>query len=231
MNEINKILYIGTGLHVEPVLDFPNTKEFIFIDTLPRNEWDNDMPFTKIRKEFADTLYDKLENFPSHIGKFRLKDIITLDNLYHTKILTKVQQLYYKYFTKLPKFINPTLLVFTNSITNQTIKYYISTNIEYNMTSMLMDDITTSDALIVSGHIPTINLLGYLINPIKFIGYSDTSFQSNDNTTIIDVLKNTDNKIFTEYYYVNYKNGVYKKYDNFTSIIERQQSYYMTSFV
>ena len=36
-----KALYLGTWNHIQPVLDFPETKDFIFIDTQPRSEFDD----------------------------------------------------------------------------------------------------------------------------------------------------------------------------------------------
>ena len=37
----NKILYVGAGCHIQPVSHFKNIKEFVFIDTQPRNEFDS----------------------------------------------------------------------------------------------------------------------------------------------------------------------------------------------
>jgi hypothetical protein len=39
--DFKKILYFGTGTHIEAVTYFPLCNEFIFIDTLPRSEWDD----------------------------------------------------------------------------------------------------------------------------------------------------------------------------------------------
>ena len=41
INHCNKILYIGTGCDIQPVTHFLQTKEFIFIDSQPRNEFDS----------------------------------------------------------------------------------------------------------------------------------------------------------------------------------------------
>lgn len=37
---MEKLLYIGSGLDIEPIIHFNDVKEFIFIDTLPRSEFD-----------------------------------------------------------------------------------------------------------------------------------------------------------------------------------------------
>ncbi len=46
MSELNnKVLYIGAGRHVI-IDDFPDTKEFVLIDTLPRSEFDGFLTVT-----------------------------------------------------------------------------------------------------------------------------------------------------------------------------------------
>ena len=48
-----KILYVGTGNHIEPVNHFSDTKEFIFIDSQPRNEYGHEYyykPFYLLRQ-------------------------------------------------------------------------------------------------------------------------------------------------------------------------------------
>ena len=37
---MKKVLYIGPWHHIQPVQDFPLIKEFIYIDTQPRSEFD-----------------------------------------------------------------------------------------------------------------------------------------------------------------------------------------------
>ena len=34
-----KILYIGAGKDINPIKYFPDTKQFVFIDSQPRNEY------------------------------------------------------------------------------------------------------------------------------------------------------------------------------------------------
>ena len=84
-------------------------------------------------------------------------------------------------FKKLPDFINPTLLVFKNNITNQTINYYISTNIKFNMKPILQLDIEDCDGIIISGHHPDIELLQYIKHPIDFFGYTGTCYTIENN--------------------------------------------------
>ena len=193
---INKILYIGTGNHIEPVRDFPLVKEFIFIDTQPRSEFDNISFYQKFyRQNFYDNLVHKCNCFG-----FRLKSEEVLDSSYYKSTFTLWQRIYYSLWDVLPHHINPTLLTFFNERTSQTIKYYISTNIEYNMTISLQQDIEEADALIVSRYHPNIKLLEYFTKPKIFIGYSNTYYDANadEDTNIITVLHQKEK---TEYFY------------------------------
>ena len=217
----NKLLYIGTGLHIDPVLHFKETKKFIFIDTQPRSEFDTPNKFTYIfyRKQFIIDLEIKLSTYG-----FILDKCIVLQKKYYKNLFTFIQRLYYA-FTR-PPLINPTLLVFTNKRTKQTIKYYVSTNIEYNMTDKIKKDISTCDGLIVSGYIPMICLLDYITSPIKFFGYTKTcysipeenTFDKEKDDTIIYFLHNNKCSIiyyFKEFYVVNDETSEIIQTENF----------------
>jgi hypothetical protein len=181
---MKKILYIGTWHHIQPVIDFPDTKHFIFIDTQPRSEWDNDTFYYNFYKPHFTI---QLINMCNSHG-FKLINTININKTYHTKILNKLQWLYYL-FNPLPEYINPTLLIFSNSKTNQIIKYFISTNIELNMDENIKHHITTSDALIVSGYLPNKLLFKYFEKPKIFIGYTNTHYKidkNDDQNTIMN---------------------------------------------
>jgi hypothetical protein len=209
---IKKILYIGPWHHIQPVRDFPHVKEFIFIDTQPRSEFDNNTFYNRFYKcDFYDDLIHKCICFG-----FELKTEYVIDQNYYKSIFTIRQRLYYSLWDVIPKHINPTLLTFYNETTKQTIKYYISTNIKYTMTPTLQRDIEESDALIVSGYHPNIKLLEYFTKPKIFIGYSNTCYdlnkdKDNEEDSIISLLHQTDK---TEYFYnflaVSYKKGQMK---------------------
>lgn len=169
----NKILYIGAGIHIEPVSHFKHTSDFVFIDTQPRSEFDSYNP------KFLDMFYrpkffSRLVDNCIQQG-FSLESTCSIDNSYYKKIMDVKNRLYYL-VKGLPHFINPTLLVFINHKTNQTIHYYISTNITHNMCPMLRLDIETCDALIVSGYNPELKVLTYLKEPISFFGYTKTHY-------------------------------------------------------
>jgi hypothetical protein len=207
---INKILYLGTGNHIQPVRDFPETKEFIFIDTQPRSEFDDKSFYQEFyRYNFYDNLIHKCNCFGFH-----LKSEEVLDSTYYKSIFTLWQRIYYSLWNILPQHINPTLLTFFNERTRQTIKYYISTNIEYNMTISLQRDIEEADALVVSGYNPNIKLLEYFTKSKIFIGYSNTCYdlnKDNEDTSIMSVLHQTEkSEYFYKYKTVSCKTGQMK---------------------
>ena len=195
---INKILYINARDHTNIILDFPETKEFVFTDTLPRSEID--------KKQFKSIFYKK--NFLNELIKkyqiinFILMEIIDIDYLYHKKIFNIIQKLYYT-INKLPQYINPTLCIFFNVDTNQIIRYYISTNIMYNINELLKYDIKTCDALIINNNIANNHIkYDYFFNninkPIIFIGYSNLYYNKKQYSNLII------SKYFNKFYYINY---------------------------
>ena len=125
--ELKKILYIGASLHLDPLVDFNLTKEFIFIDTLPRKQYDDNNIFNK--ENYNKRFYSDLILYCYKLG-FTLEFKIDLDKHYYKKTMSFKDRLYYIFCKKVPKHINPTLLLFYNKQTDQLLKYYISTNIE-----------------------------------------------------------------------------------------------------
>jgi len=201
MEKINKILYMGVWYHIKPVVDFPNTKEFIFIDIQPRSPYDNNSFNNDFYKP---NFYEDLVKICYSYG-FILQDTIELDNSYHNKIFTTEQKLYYS-TVQLPKFINPTLLVFMNNKTQQILKYYISTNIKYNMNNMISNDIANADTMIIKGYFPDRKILDYFTKPKIFIGYPYT-FNEFDEYNKEDIIyfihqnkENVISKYFSDFY-------------------------------
>ena len=144
MLKVNKLLYIGTGLHINPITNFTNTKEFIFIDTLPKSEYSE----KKINYNY---------NF--------CNELITKLNNHNFKLI--------KTFNNNNKIINSTLIKFYNNDTNQKVNYYISTNFVDTTNNKLINDIKSSDALLVSSLYPNKKLLNYFTFPKKlFCNYS-----------------------------------------------------------
>jgi len=94
---------------------------------------------------------------------------------------------------------------------NRIIKYYISTNILFNMNPMLEKDIYESDTLYNSGYHPDCELLKYLTNKKRnFVGssktcyYDEQSFNDDSDNNIIKyfIKTNTMNDYFDNYYLV-----------------------------
>src|SRR3990167_10359524 len=112
-----KILYIGSGLDLKPIVHFNQVKEFVYIDTLPRSIYDGKIHngslfFDKFYKpKFIFTLMEKAQKY-----NFDLIQKISLDLEYHNKILTLQQKRFWgnNLLEKFPD-INPHLLIFTNN--------------------------------------------------------------------------------------------------------------------
>ena len=142
--ELKKILYLGTNTHIEVVTYFPLCNEFIFIDTLPRNEWDGLIDGDDVyNTSFLKIVLDKCNSFG-----FILNKIIDLNPNYKPYNITK-------------PYINPHLFEFIDKSRVRKIKYYCSTNILYNMTYLLHKDIYESDGLYVAGYEPDKILFNY----------------------------------------------------------------------
>ena len=224
----NKILYIGAGCHLQSVTHFPDTKYFVFVDTQPRNEFDSYHPKYSeglYRSNFLGDLIATCEYYG-----FILESFNVIDKNYYKKIISKIWY-YSSWFFKVPEDINPTLLVFFNYKTFQQIKYYISTNIKFNMNKYLLNDINTCDGLIVSGYFPECELLKYIDFPLVFFGYSETSYfldpESPENNLLYFLHNCICNTLyyFIEFYFVDNNTGVIIKCQNFKNFVEIAQEY------
>ena len=180
---MEKFLYIGSGLDIEPIVHFSDVKEFVFIDTLPRSEFDgyifNGSLFYDgfYRHKFINLLIDETSKYG-----FKLVDKILLDTGYYLDLLSDVDKKKYSndnFLTNFPD-INPSLMTFFNDKTLQTIKYYISTNILVNMCMELKKDLIESTGVIISGYHPDKIILDYISNPIKLFCYSSTCYYLDD---------------------------------------------------
>ena len=185
----NKLLYIGANTHLTPVRHFPNTKEFIFIDTQPRSEFDREHIFETCF--YRHRFYKRLLRTLSQYG-FILLSTTVLDKQYEKTLFDD------NYVKKHYEHCNPTLLYFSNPVTSQTLKYYISTNILYNMCPVLEQDIKQTDGLIISGYHPHQKVLDYLPKSVRWYCYNSTcySYDEYNPDTIIGTL-HRDNMIGT----------------------------------
>lgn len=146
----NKVLYIGANKHII-IDDFPDTKEFILIDTLPRSEWDDYDDYRNIefyRKDFIKSIIKKykrigfIDSEPIILGPSYKYKYISLENLFNIwKDNTRV----------INNDINPSVITFKKN--DIILKYYFSTNIHV-MNKYLKADIESSHILIISGFYP-----------------------------------------------------------------------------
>jgi hypothetical protein len=192
-----KLLYIGAWDHIDPVFHFSKTKEFVFIDTQPRSEFDNPKLFETCF--YRHNFYKRITDIWSLYG-FTLLSTTILDKEYYKnlKLNTEYDDKYND--NTIYEHINPTLLHFVNPITDQTIKYYISTNIKYNMCKLLEDDIKETDGLILSGYFPNKIILDYLPETNKtFYCYSATCYSYDPDDKYENIAKSL---------YENYKSEI-----------------------
>lgn len=175
MEFIKKILYVGTSLNIQVVKDFEYVKEFVLIDNQPRSKSDR---YYFSDKDYNEDFLEELLKISSEYG-FILNDIYMLDENYYKNILNLKKQIYYSFF-KLPDNLNPELYIFENKDTNQVIKYYISTNILYNMNYTLLEDIRDCNTLIINDYIPDVKLFDYFNKMEIFIGYIKTCFSTSN---------------------------------------------------
>lgn len=217
MTYIKKILYIGTGEHIEPVIDFIHTQEFIFIDTQPFTEFDYEQNDTFMhsfcRKNFVGNIIKKCLK----IG-FRLKEEKVLDYTYVQNFLGKAKYYCLNKLNLLPKYSNPTLLFFENNKTKQIIKYYVSTSLKNNignLNGLLEKEITTSDAIIISGHDPDSIILDFFTNQKIFIGYTKTCYENDDDDDTIISLMNISSECEIKFYFSQFYLVKFKNYSNY----------------
>jgi hypothetical protein len=220
---IKQMLYLGAKCHIEPTIHFPEAKDFIFIDVQPRSEFDNkSFYFGFYRPNFVDELIYKCSQL-----NFKLTETIELNPQYYKSIFSWKQRLYYSLFCSvLPKYINPTLLIFKNNITDQTIKYYISTNIEYNMCTKLERDIKESNGLIVSGYHPNVKVLEYFTYPKIFFGYTGTCYENDadESDNVINLLHTKFKSIyFKSYFLVSTQTGLKIKCDDIHHLLNLEK--------
>jgi hypothetical protein len=247
MSTCTKLFYIGAGIHFQPVYDFPQVKEFIFMDAQPYTEhptryFDRDIYRNKFMKE----MISKAEVY----GFTRLKEEVIDIRFFWTQLNWK-QKIYYSIFSP-PPYVNPTCLTFENKITNQIVKYYVSTPFPFqNETHLqkLLHDIQSCDGMILCGYFPKSKILNYLPKSITWIGYSTTCFelleeyQDEDNIFVkmMNMKKEERNQFFHSYIYVKdkvniftneFKNDFYELYDQYYDNydeIERMENEYIMS--
>ena len=208
--DFNKLLYIGVHDHIE-ITDYFKCAEYIFIDLEPLVSWDIFDEKSKTTEFYRDDF------IPRILNKFESKGYM-LQNVIN---LTNNEQ-------ELGKYIDPHLMIFKNRQLNQIIKYYISTNIRYELKNLdcLEKDIKESDALYVAGHHPNKILLDYFTDKKALISDSDSLYYV-DNTgntdNIIDIfgcnISDTE-KYFNSFYNINRQDKSPHKFTNFDEFVK-----------
>ena len=190
-----KVLYFGAWDDITFLDAFPDTNNFVLVDTQPRSEWDTkDINVEYYRDNFVKEITDS----------FKTKDYF-LKNIEQTES-------YYKNFSffKKPEYIDPHLFIFKNG--KKTIKYYISTNIIYNEIPELIKDISSADTLYLKGYFPEPRILEYFKAPKKFVGHSNSCYYYNndpDQRNVVDVLHNFPKLSYFNQFYV-YSDNLFK---------------------
>ncbi len=187
--QLDQILYMGPHCHVEMINYFPKCKKFIFIDIEPRNEYDDLYDERLFRTDFVPKLIAKFTS-----NNFIITSILKLDNNYHKKF-------------NIPEkpYLNPHLIKAYNYTTNVQIKYYISTNILFNMNDELKNDIYNCNGIYVAGYMPNDYLLSLLNKEITFIGDNNTIYEQTINYNFKNyyLVYRNDNNQFVKYYSYN----------------------------
>lgn len=241
------MLYVGAGVDLRPIQHFPNTKNFVYVDTLPRSTCDE---INYLGCGFRSDLYS--ENFMMNLFdecahlNFELVSFQEINPEFYKKIFTPKQRIYYSFHPKkMPSLINPHVITFIHRKTQQTLKYYLSTNIEKNMNVQLSKDIMECDSIFISENIPSHKVLEYFQTPKIYIGYvngnsgkkknydnngaiSDSDIDDDEYNNIIVFLRNNPihivSKYFASYYLVCEQANVLIRCRNI-----RNLEYYQTS--
>jgi hypothetical protein len=182
-----KILYVGAGSHVDPLEHFYDTKEFIFVDSTPKNEYGYDY-YTRYfyRPLFLTELKLNLLKY-----NFKIYDEIKLTNLYYE--INK-------------EYLESTKLYFSdkkglNLRNERNLTYYISTgfpNTYYEIEKHIKQDLKDVNTVLVSGHNPNSVFVKDIEKPFYFIGYSTTvfpkdyesCFEDDEDSVMSYILKN-----------------------------------------
>lgn len=185
-----KLLYIGAWSDIAVVSFFPTTKKFIFVDTQPRNEFDDDFPI-------EESLYER---------PYFLKQVFEAVNKENFNFVSeKVLKVYSENELK-----NPTLYKFKSE--TQEIDYYVSSNFRKDDLPELIDEIKTSEGIIVSGYFPHSDLFNLMKPNINVYLMSETCYEKidfnetgEDENNIINYLYDNDTQMKI-YFVEKYKN-------------------------
>lgn len=207
---MKSLLYIGAGLHLTPIETYRYMyKKFVFIDSLPINGYGYDYYY---RAYYDGGFVEKLiQNMAEYC--FNLENIHVL-----TDDFTEIEC----------KYLESTLFIFTNIEKDITVHYYISTGIprhlcEQNRIQILQNDISETDALIISGHFPDKEILKHIQLPIDLICYSKTWYPKDEyeieiedyETVIKEIIYEDFNKIVKSISHYDETNNIKNTFYNY----------------
>ncbi len=188
-----KILYCGSGLHTNVIRHFNDVKSFLFIDSLPKNEYGYDYYYRGFyRNDFILRLNEKLNK----------EGFNTYDRIIFTDNYTEINKDY----------LESTCIYFYNKYgknlrSEKNLKYFISTSIPddiYNNV-YLQKEIYSCDTLIISGYNPDDYLIKYMNKPFNVIMY-DSSYYPKDLKTFLEKDKESENTIIS--YILKYPSNI-----------------------
>jgi hypothetical protein len=191
---MNSVLYFGPWDDTSFLDIFPDAKKFILVDSQPKTQWG-------YNKRFVDDV----------IREYESRDFVLMN-------IEETQESSFSFF-KTDEYTNPHLFIFKKGDT--TIKYYMSTDIMYNMVQELAEDISKTDTLYINGYFPSCRLFEYFKGPKNFVGNTDNCYlyDMGFNRNIIDVLINFPTATYFNKYFAE-DNGILVQVKNFTKFRE-----------
>jgi len=212
---LKKILYFGTGTHLDPITHFPETQEFVFGDSLPRSAHGfNYYSRPHYGKYFLQQLEQKIKEMNLFLG---VKKVLS-NNFEEINV---------------PNLESECLFITNKNEKNlKYIKYYTSTSLPFDLydNQDLQSDIETCDTLLICGYQPHRKIIAYIKKPFNLIGYSSTFFpknieesvKENENDVIGWIINNphsiksyiaVNRETGEKYFYTNYQD-FYDKLEN-----------------
>ena len=176
---MKKAIYVGCGTDILPILSYPEIKEWIYLDSLPNNEFGPEYNKDYCHPYFVNDLINQFTMFGFTL-KANTKDIIESNN--------------------------DNMVEFINTNTDQHVKVCINTYLPDSIDNV-KDEIKDWDTLFVIGHHPDSCIMQYRSTtyPSTMVGFAKTYYGNeeveNPNNVIIKIFEkeyNFDNYIFNK---------------------------------
>ena len=184
------ILYIGAGVDTS-ILKYYSGKTFVFVDSQPFSEYGNTV--------YTYTSYSISEKLDRHL-KFMEKLTIQMQNVG---------------FYKECDDINTSCIEFSNG--NSKVYYFYSTVIHTcaTLNTRLEDMIKKCNTLYICGHNPERDVINDMVQPITFIGNTDTCYYPDESDSPDSVLYNINKHKIHEWFAITETNIIPASYDFF----------------